>query len=46
MFFNLEHFGQAVRISNERNILDEQLSANIREIPKFYDAKSEILIAK
>lgn len=43
VFSNLEQLRQAVKISNERNMLDEQLPANITEIPKFYEAKSESL---
>ena len=41
VFSNLEQLRQAVKISNERNMLSEQLPANIKEIPKFHKAKSE-----
>ncbi len=43
IFSNLEQLRQAVKISNERNMLAEQLPANITEIPKFHEAKSESL---
>ena len=43
VFSNLEQLRQAVKISNERNMLAEQLPANITETPKFYEAKSESL---
>ena len=43
VFSNLEQLRQAVKISNERNMLAEQLPANITEIPKFQDVKSESL---
>jgi len=41
VFSNLEQLRQAVKISNERNMLAEQLPANITEIPKFHEAKTE-----
>jgi hypothetical protein len=43
VFSNLEQLREAVKISNERNMLAEQLPANITETPKFYEAKSESL---
>jgi hypothetical protein len=41
VFSNLEQARLAVKIYNERNMLDEQLPANITETPKFHKAKSE-----
>ena len=41
VFSNLEQLREAVKISNERNMLAEQLPANITEIPKFHEAKTE-----
>ena len=42
VFSNLEQLRKAVKISNERKSR-EQLPANITEIPKFQDVKSESL---
>jgi hypothetical protein len=41
VFSNLEQARLAVKISNERNILAEQLPANITSAPKFREAKAE-----
>jgi hypothetical protein len=41
VFSNLEQLREAIKISNERNMLAEQLPANITETPKFYEVKSE-----
>jgi hypothetical protein len=41
VFSNLEKLREAVKISNVRNMLAEQLPTNITEIPKFHEAKSE-----
>ena len=41
VFSNLEQARLAVKIYSERNMLDEQLPANITETPKFHKAKSE-----
>lgn len=43
VFANLEQLREAVKISNERNTLADQLPANITETPKFYEAKTESL---
>lgn len=43
VFTNLEQLRQAVKISNERNMLDKQLPVNITEIPKFHEANTESL---
>ena len=43
VFSNLEQARLAIKIYNERNMLDEQLPANITETPKFYEAKTESL---
>ena len=39
VFSNLEQLRQAVKISNERNMLSEQLPANITEVPRFNEAQ-------
>lgn len=41
VFSNLEQLRQAVKISNERNILAEQLPSNITTAPGFHEATSK-----
>ena len=41
VFSNLEQLREAIKISNARNMLAEQLPSNITETPKFHEAKSE-----